>query len=331
MSGDIKIPASPTPNIGDVCMPFLELLVPSSSYLIECSITCLGGHETVPDSLETSSNDEFSKRNESKPMRPSLGFWSHDQDSLSSSTSNASNVQSECSLSVSLVKSMQQNILNDIGEIFHLRTKDPNNPLIGFLNTNSLRNKIVDLRLVMERCLPDILVIEETKLNSDFKTEIFVINNYQKPMRRDRNECGGGLMQFVRKGVVCNRVSTFESPIIKIICSELMIFKKKWAIFGIYRPPDASNLEPFFRELSSCLNTVFDKYDIVMIMGDIKSDTHDIQHPGYAKVLSFCDVFGFTNLVKNKTFSQKIIALQLTLCSQINPDVSKIQPSLKLA
>ena len=120
-------------------------------------------------------------------------------------------------------------------------------------------------------------------------------------MRRDRNEVGGGLMQFVRKGVVCNRVSTFESPIIEIICFELMMCKKKWANFGICRPPDASNLEPFFIKLSSCLNTALDKYDNVMIMGDINIDTHDIQHPGYAKLISFCDVSGFTNLVKNKT------------------------------
>ena len=175
---------------------------------------------------------------------------------------------------------------SDIGEIFDLRTKNPNNPLIGFLNINSLRNKIIDLRLVMERCLPDILVIEETKLNSDLKTEIFLINNYQRPIRRDRNEFGGGLMQFVRKGVVCNRVSTFESPNIEIICSELMICKKRWAIFSIYRPPDVSNLEPFFRELSSCLNKALDKYDNVMIMGDINIDTHDVQHLGYTKFLS---------------------------------------------
>ena len=60
------MPASPTPNIGDVCTPFLELLVPSSSHLIECSsldtLACLGVLETLPDSLEKSSNDEFSKR-----------------------------------------------------------------------------------------------------------------------------------------------------------------------------------------------------------------------------------------------------------------------------
>ena len=38
-----------------------------------------------------------------------------------------------------------------------------------------------------------------------------------------------------------------------------------------------------------------------MIMGDINIDTHDIQHPGYTKLISFCDVFGLSNLVKDKT------------------------------
>ena len=153
----------------------------------------------------------------------------------------------------------------------------------------------------MERCLPDILVIEETKLNLDFKTEAFLIKNYQKPIRRDRNEFGGGLMQYVRKGVVCNRVSAFESPYIMIICSDLMVCKKSWAIFSIYRPPDASNLELFFRELSFLLNSALDKYENVMIMGDINIGTHDFQHPGYTKLISFCDVFGLSNLVKDKT------------------------------
>ena len=229
---------------------------------------------------------------------------------------NSTNISSECMHS-SIIQSFPDLLDNsltsphpcssienenfDIGEIFELRTKNLNNPFIGFLNINSLRNKITDLRLIMERCLPDILVIEETKLNSDFKTETFLINNYQKPIRRDRNEFGGGLMQFVRKGVLCNRVLTFEGPSIELICSELTVCKKKWIIFSIYRPPDAANLELFFRELSFSLNSALDKYDNVMIMGDIKIDTHDIQHPGYTKLISFCDVFGLSNLVKDKT------------------------------
>lgn len=155
------------------------------------TLTCPAGLGISSESLEKSCNDEFSKTNGSPKIIPSLGFRSHDQHSLASSTSNASNVPSECSSSVSSVKSMQQDISSDIGEIFELRTKNQNNPLIGFLKINSLRNKITDLKLVMERCLPDILVIEETKLNSDFKTEIFLVNNYQKPIRRDINEYGG--------------------------------------------------------------------------------------------------------------------------------------------
>ena len=38
-----------------------------------------------------------------------------------------------------------------------------------------------------------------------------------------------------------------------------------------------------------------------MTMGDINIDTQDIQHPRYSKMISFCDVFGLSNLVKDKT------------------------------
>ena len=76
-------------------------------------------------------------------------------------------------------------------KFFNLRTKHTNNPLIGFLNINSLRNKTTDFRFVMERCLLDISVIEETKLSSVFLTESFLTSNYQKPIRQDRNEFGG--------------------------------------------------------------------------------------------------------------------------------------------
>ena len=64
-----------------------------------------------------------------------------------------------------------------------------------------------------ERCLPDILVIEETKLDKDFKKELFVINNYEYPMLEDR--------KHVRKGVVCNRITVCETQNIESICQNL--------------------------------------------------------------------------------------------------------------
>ena len=138
-----------------------------------------------------------------------------------------------------------------------------------------------------ERCLPDVLVIEETKLSKDFKTELFVMNNYQYPMRRDRNEFGGGLMQYVRKGVVCNRITAYETQNVESICSELTISKKRWMIFAVYRPPDSANLNSFFTELSTSANLALEKYDNIIVLGDFNVDTQNEQHPGYNKLNLF--------------------------------------------
>ena len=75
------------------------------------------------------------------------------------------NLQSASSLednSISLMESsLQLPIVADISYHSH----------IGFLNINSLRNKIIELRVLMERYLPDVLVIEETKPNSASRQE----------------------------------------------------------------------------------------------------------------------------------------------------------------
>ena len=126
---------------------------------------------------------------------------------------------------------------NDIDKFFSLRAECAGNLLLGFLNINSLRNKITDVRMIAERCLPDVLLIEETKLNSDFKTESFLINNYKSPIRLDRSEFGGGLMQYSRNGIICNRLPNFEVPSLELLCSELVVAKKKWIIYSIYHPP----------------------------------------------------------------------------------------------
>lgn len=137
----------------------------------------------TPDSSDKTHTDYISKIFGTLAISPNLVI--PDQLYIPSSdlnlTSHGSNATSEIDLSssASSIRSKQPKNFSDIDEFFSLRTKNPNNPLIGFLNINSLRNKITDLRLVMERCLPDLLVIQETKLTSDFKTESFVVNNYQ--------------------------------------------------------------------------------------------------------------------------------------------------------
>ena len=64
-------------------------------------------------------------------------------------------------------------------------------------------------------------------------------------------------------------MSTFENPEIEWICSELMVCKKRLVDFCVYRPPEASHMELFFRKLSSSLNSALEKYDNIIVMGDI--------------------------------------------------------------
>ena len=50
--------------------------------------------------------------------------------------------------------------------------KNPRNPLIGYLNINSLRNNIVDAREVFGKLQLDSFVVSETKLEDSFPFEI---------------------------------------------------------------------------------------------------------------------------------------------------------------
>ena len=86
----------------------------------------------------------------------------------------------------SLTASSQSDISDfpdDWQNLFGLREQYHNHPIIGFPNRNSIRYKITDLRIIIEKFLADILVIQEIKLSSEFKYNTFFINNYKTPMR----------------------------------------------------------------------------------------------------------------------------------------------------
>ena len=48
---------------------------------------------------------------------------------------------------------------------------------------------------------------------------------------------GGGEIAYMREGVVAKSLSHCESLSIESICIELTIFKRKWCILFVYRPP----------------------------------------------------------------------------------------------
>ena len=66
------------------------------------------------------------------------------------------------------------------------RLKYVNNPLIGYLNINSLRNKIVHLREIILELSLDYLVLSETKIGESFPAAQFYIKENKVRARRDR-------------------------------------------------------------------------------------------------------------------------------------------------
>ena len=186
-----------------------------------------------------------------------------------------------------------------------LRKKYSDNPIIGYLNINSLRYKVVDLRHVLFESELDILAISETKLCDEFPDSHFVIEGYYHPaqFRKDRTTHGGGLIVYVRNGIPVRRVKTFEPPNQEIIRLEITINKRKWLIYSFYRSESFSDLTTFLEELKTSIDKAINKYENIILMDDINVDMSDRNntHTNYDHVQELSDIFNVTNLIKQTT------------------------------
>ena len=113
-------------------------------------------------------------------------------------------------------------------------------------------------------------------------------------------EWGEGIIEHVRRGVICKRLKDSETTRIKSICSELVISKKKWFCMCIYRPPNYNNLSTFFDEITLSLNKAALKFEKFLVMGDFNIDAN-ASGPGKDKLDEFWNLFDLTNLVREIT------------------------------
>ena len=188
-----------------------------------------------------------------------------------------------------------------------LKSKYNNNPSIGYLNINSLRgSKFSQLNELCKLSKLDILCIDETKLTSEIPTSRFHIDGYQyPPIRRDRenvsnNSFGGGKLVYVREGLICKRIETFETPTAETICIELLLKSQKWFIMFGYRP-ESINRDIFFEEINITLSKAINKYQNILFIGDLNIDLKLPNHDKKHFLEDLCDAFDLSNMVKEKT------------------------------
>ena len=107
-------------------------------------------------------------------------------------------------------------------------------------------------------------------LDDKFPNYQLKLDGYQfPPFRRDRNKFGGGKIVYVKIGLIVKRLNDFETNISKIIFLELTISNKKRFIMFAYRPPIESNKVTVFDKVSNTVNKAVNKYDNVLVTGDL--------------------------------------------------------------
>lgn len=182
-----------------------------------------------------------------------------------------------------------------------LRKSNVNNPIIAYYNINSIRNKIHDLRCIISKALPDILVLAETKIDESFPTSQFLINEYNVPTRCDRTNFGGGIIEFSRKGIIQKRIKSLELTSFESICSEITVKNVKWFLLSVYRSPISTNIKTFFLELAKTLDIATSRYDNLIVMGDLNIDVDDPNATGMQDLNGLLISYDLTIITKGKT------------------------------
>ena len=172
-----------------------------------------------------------------------------------------------------------------------------NNPIIGYLNINSLGNKINHLREICRKTQIHVLCIDETKLDESFPDAQFHIEGYQYPaFRKDRNKNGGGKTVYVKEGFIANGILAYENINIETTCIEIIISKRKWCLTFAYRPRYNNNKATLFMELNKSLYNIARKYENILIIGHLNINFGNLRGIDIATCLIYVILSRFLNL-----------------------------------
>ena len=107
-------------------------------------------------------------------------------------------------------------------------------------------------------------------------------------------------MVFIRKELLAKRLENFETKSTETICIELLISKRKWCIIFTYRPPKYDK-KVFFQEISKIISQAINKYDNILVAGDLNIDVSGSKELIDNHFSELIDTFNLTNLVKTPT------------------------------
>ena len=208
----------------------------------------------------------------------------------------------------------------DLDGLNKVSKEHQNNPIIGYLNINTLRNKINDLRKICRKAQIYVLCIDEIKFDESFPDAQFHIEGYEYPaFRKYCNKKGGGTIVYVKEGFIAKRILDYENLSIETICIEITILKRKWCLTFAYRPRYNNSKATFFMELNKSLCNTARKYENILIIGDLNINFDNLKmHDTHSHMSDLCDTFSLSNLVNGVTCvkSQKGTSIDVMLTNR---------------
>ena len=161
--------------------------------------------------------------------------------------------------------------MNSLDGLKSLRIRNHSNITFSYLNINSIRKKLDDLKLIINENV-DILCIAETKIDESFPIAQFLWSGYHKPYRLDISDKQGGLLIYIKAHLPSRLLSNHISPKdIQAIPFELNLRKEKWMFVCIYRPPKQDS-QYYLENLSLIIDHYSSIYDNHIILGDFNME-----------------------------------------------------------
>ena len=150
--------------------------------------------------------------------------------------------------------------------------------------------------------------------NQTYPNAQFDIERYQfPPFRRDRNKHGGRKMIFIWNSITAKRLESLEREESETICIEVTISKKTWCITFAERPPRNDNKIMFFNESSLSLNQCVNKYDNIIVMGDLNIDISNKRKGNNKFLADYCDTFSLQNIITGKSWHKSSTDISIDL------------------
>lgn len=166
-----------------------------------------------------------------------------------------------------------------------------------YINVNSFRNKFIDLLPMLQEGFVDVLIVGESKLDCTFTNSQFSIDNFSL-YRKDRNCHGGGVLAYVNNSIAHCVRHDFDAFIfngLEGIVIEINMYKKRWLLSGLYKPPSISdNLfqDTFCKLLDSALSVTTN----TIVVGDLN---YNMNNDNILK--NICDIYGLKNKISGNT------------------------------